>query len=155
MKTTLRNRAAALGVATVASLAGVGLATGPTLAAPAAAAVAADASSGSDAGTQSVHYPTDTGIYADELVRAWGSGDTERVEGFATPQVVDALNEHGDDNASHWVKTGMDGAMGTIFSDYKNTVTGERMSVGVANEQVSDGGEWGSPHGVHQISFFD
>ncbi|SMX81899.1 hypothetical protein [Brevibacterium aurantiacum] len=148
MKTTIRNRAAALGIATVAGLAGIGLASGPTLAAPAPAAATS-----ADAEPQSVHYPTDTGIYADELVRAWGAGNTDRVEGFATPQVVDALSDHGNEDATHWVKTGSDGAAGTIYSDYENTVTGETMSVGVANEEVSNGGEWGAPHGVHKVQF--
>ncbi|WP_193096256.1 hypothetical protein [Brevibacterium sp. FME17] len=148
MKTTIRNRAAALAIAGIASLAGVGLASGPALAAPAPAAATS-----ADAEPQSVHYPTDTNIYADELVRAWGADNTERVEGFATPQVVKALNKHGNEHGTHWVKTGVDGAAGTIYSDYQNTVTGETMSVGVANEQVSNGGEWGSPHGVHNIAF--
>lgn len=150
MKTTIRNRAAALTIAGIASLAGIGLATGPALAAPAPAAATT-----ADAEPQSVHYPTDTGIYADELVSAWGAGSTERVEGFATSQVIKALNDHGNENGTHWVKTGSDGAMGTIYSDYENTVTGETMSVGVANEQVTNGGEWGSPHGVHQVNFGD
>lgn len=148
MKTTIRNRAAAAGIAAVASLAGIGLASGPALAAPAPAAATT-----ADAEPQSVHYPTDTGIYADELVRAWGAGNTDRVEGFATPQVVGALSDHGNENATHWVKTGIDGAAGTIYSDYENTVTGETMSVGVANEEVSNGGEWGAPHGAHKVQF--
>ncbi|MDN6373750.1 MAG: hypothetical protein L0K12_12635 [Brevibacterium aurantiacum] len=150
MKTTIRNRAAALGITAVAGLAGIGLASGPALAAPAPAAVTSTAA---DAAPQSVHYPTDTGIYADELVRAWGAGNSERVEAFASPQVVEALNEHGSKNATHWVRTGGDGAAGTIYSDYENTVTGETMSVGVANEEVSNGGEWGAPHGVHKVQF--
>ncbi|MDN5661366.1 MAG: hypothetical protein L0G72_11415, partial [Brevibacterium aurantiacum] len=141
MKTTIRNRAAALGITAVAGLAGIGLASGPALAAPAPAAVTSTAA---DAAPQSVHYPTDTGIYADELVRAWGADNSERVEAFASPQVVEALNEHGSKNATHWVRTGGDGAAGTIYSDYENTVTGETMSVGVANEEVSNGGEWGA-----------
>lgn len=148
MKTTIRNRAAALGVAAVAGIAGIGLASGPALAAPAPVAATT-----ADAAPQSVHYPTDTGIYADELVRAWGAGNTNRVEGFATPQVVEALNDHGNEKGTHWVKTGIDGAAGTIYSNYENTVTGETMSVGVANEEVSNGGEWGASHGVHNVAF--
>ncbi|SMX93768.1 hypothetical protein BSP239C_02490 [Brevibacterium sp. 239c] len=148
MKTTIRNRAAALAIAGIASLAGVGLASGPALAAPAPAAATS-----ADAEPQSVHYPTDTNIYADELVRAWGADNTERVEGFATASVASDLAAHGNENGSHWVQTGEEGAAGTIYVDYKNTVTGETMSVGVANEQVSNGGEWGSPHGVHSVQF--
>lgn len=146
MKTTIRNRAAALTIAAVAGVSGIALASGPALAAPAAVTSA-------DASPQSVHYPTDTSIYADELVRAWGADNTERVEGFATPEVVETLNEHRAENAKHWVRTGGDGAAGTIYSTYKNTATGETMSVGVSNEEVSNGGEWGAPHGVHKVQF--
>ncbi|SDS15062.1 hypothetical protein SAMN04489751_1344 [Brevibacterium sandarakinum] len=146
MKTTIRNRAAALTIAAVAGVSVIALASGPALAAPAAVTRA-------DASPQSVHYPTDTSIYADELVRVWGADNTERVEGFATPEVVETLNEHGAENAKHWVRTGSDGAAGTIYSTYKNTATGETMSVGVANEEVSNGGEWGAPHGVHKVQF--
>lgn len=150
MKTTIRNRAAAVGVAAVAGLAGIGLASGPAIAAsPPTAATAVDAD------PQSVHYPTDTGIYADELVRAWGAGNTDRVEGFATSQVVDTLSDHGNENATRWVQTGSSGAAGTIYVDYENTVTGEKMAVGVANEAVSNGGEWGEPNGVHSVQFAD
>ncbi|MBM6590596.1 hypothetical protein [Brevibacterium sp. RIT 803] len=150
MKTTIRNRTAALGIAAVAGLAGIGLASGPALAAP---APAEGTSSAADAAPQSVHFPTDTGIYADELVRAWGADNADRVEAFASPQVVEALNEHGNEDATHWVRTGGDGAAGTIYSTYENTVTGETMSVGVSNEEVSNGGEWGAPHGVHKVQF--
>ncbi|GAA1534325.1 hypothetical protein [Brevibacterium picturae] len=147
MKTTIRNRAAALTIAAVVSVSGIALASGPALAAPAATATS------SDVAPQSVHFPTDTGAYADELVRAWGAGNTERVEAFASPEVVETLNEHGAEDAKHWVRTGGDGAAGTIYSTYKNTATGETMSVGVANEEVSNGGEWGAPHGVHKVQF--
>lgn len=135
MKTNIRNRVAALAIAGIAGLAGIGLAGGPALAAPASTVTTSDAT------PQSVHFPTDTGVYADELVRAWGAGNTDRVEAFASTQAVDVLGEHGNENATHWVKTGSNGAAGTIYSEYENTVTGETMSVGVANEEVSTGDE--------------
>lgn len=150
METTIRNRATALAIAGIASLAGTGLVSGPALAAPAPATAKT-----ADAAPQSVHYPTDTGIYADELVRAWYAGNTDRGEGFGTPEIIEALNDHGNEDATHWVKTGIDGAEGTVCSDNENTVTGETMSVGVANEEVSNGGEWVAPHGVHQEQFSD
>lgn len=150
MKTTIRNRAAAAGIAAVAGLSGIGLASGPALAAPPPATATS-----ADAEPQSVHFPTDTGRYADELVRAWGAGNIDRVEAFASPHVVGVLSNHGNENATHWVQTGSEGAAGTIYVDYENTVTGEKMSVGVANEAVSNGGEWGEPHGVHKVQFTD
>ncbi|WP_181276172.1 hypothetical protein [Brevibacterium oceani] len=156
MKTTIRNRAAALGIATFAGLTGVGLATGPAMAADASGADSSSQSAASDVDTQSVYYPTDTVKYADELVRAWGQGATDRVEAFASPQVAEELAEHGDDNVTHWDRVGAEGAAGTTYVDYENTVTGEKMSLGVANEAVSNpDNEWGTPNGVHKVQFED
>ncbi|WP_166969585.1 hypothetical protein [Brevibacterium atlanticum] len=156
MKSTIRNRAAALGIATVAGLAGLGLAGGPALAADASTAGASSEASDSGVGTQSVYYPTDTVKYADELVRAWGQGNTDRVEAFASSQVAEELAEHGDANGTHWDRVGAEGAAGTVYVDYENTVTGEKMSLGVANEAVTNpDDEWGTPNGVHKVQFED
>lgn len=151
MKTTIRNRAAALGVAAVAGLAGIGLASGPALAAP-----APESATSAGAESESVRYPTDSGEYADAFVRAWGAGDMDRVASLSTPQVVDMLKEHGNENATHWVQTGGDGAAGTYWIDYKNTVTGETMNVPVANVEGPNGGEnLGSSHAIHNVQFPD
>lgn len=156
MNTTIRNRGAALGIAAVAGLAGIGLAAGPAMAADISSASPSSETSDSGVGTQSVYYPTVPVTYADELVRAWGQGATDRVEAFASPKVAEALAKHGDDNGTHWDRVGSDGAAGTIYVDYENTVTGETMSLGVANEAVSrPDNEWGTPHGVHSVKFED
>ena len=68
MKYSVRNRAAALGIATVAGLAGLGLASGQAVAADASAADSSSQSADSSADTQSVYYPTEPVKYADELV---------------------------------------------------------------------------------------
>lgn len=124
--------------------------------------MAADASSAgtsteaSDAGvgTQSVYYPTNPVTYADELVRAWGQGDTDRVEAFASPQVAKALAGHGNDNGTHWDRVGAEGAAGTTYVDYENTVSGEKMWLALPTEAISDpDNEWGTPNGVHQVHF--
>lgn len=149
MKTTIRNRAAALAIAGAAGLTGIGLAGGPAMAAD-----AAQAGSATSVDTQSVYYPTDTTKYADELVKAWGAGNTSRVEAFASEDVADALAEHGDDDATHWKRVGGEGAAGTVYVDFENTVTGEKMAIGVSNEAVSNpDNEWGTAHGVHQVQF--
>lgn len=154
MKTTIRNRAATLGIATVAGLAGIGLVGGPAMAADTSSANSSSETSDSGVGTQSVYYPTVPVTYADELVRAWGQGATDRVEAFASPKVAKALANHGDDNGSHWNRVGAEGAAGTIYVDYENTVTDETMTLGVANEAVSNpDNEWGTPHGVHSVKF--
>ena len=153
MKSTIRHRAAALGIAGVAGLAGIGLAGGPAIAEGAAIADSSSQTASADAGTQSVHYPTDPAVYADELVRAWGNDNTDRVEAFASADVVDKINAHSDDNVTHWDRTRVEGAAGTTYVDYVNTVTGEQMTLGLPTEAVHNGGEWGEPNAVHSIRF--
>ena len=131
MKSTIRNRATAFGVATV---------TGP-------------AQTNFSALLAAVHFPTDPTTYADELVQAWGNGNTDRVEAFASPGVVDELDAHRDDNVTHWDRMGTEGAAGTTYVDYVNTVTGETMSLGLPTEAVHNGGERGEPHAVHSVRF--
>lgn len=149
MKTTIRTRAAALGIAGIASLAGIGLASGPALAASGPEAAAADVK------PQSVYYPTNALKYADELVIAWGQGNTDRVEAFASEDAAAKLADHGNAHGTHWKRTGAEGAAGTTYVDYENTVTGEKLAVGVSNQALEDGDEWGAPNAVHQIQFTD
>lgn len=153
MKSTIRNRATALGLATVTGLAGIAFAGGPALADGAGLAGSTSQTAAADAATQSVHFPTDPTTYADELVRAWGNGNTDRVEAFASPGVVDELESHSDDNVTHWDRTRTEGAAGTTYVNYVNTVTGETMALGLPTEAVHNGGEWGEPHAVHSIEF--
>jgi hypothetical protein len=154
MKTTIRNRTAALAITTVAGLAGIGLVGGPAMAADASSANSSSETSDSGVGTQSVYYPTVPVTYADELVRAWGQGATDRVEAFGSAKVAEALAEHGNVNGTHWDRVGAEGAAGTVYVDYENTATGETMTLGVANEAVSNpDNEWGTPHGVHSVKF--
>lgn len=150
MKTTIRNRAAALGIATVAGLAGVGLATGPAM-----ADSAGSASASSSADQQSADFPSDTKEYADELVKAWGADDITRVKEFASSDAVDTLIDHGNDYGKHWKYTGSEGAAGTAWNEYKNTVTGETMSVAVSNVDPDDGGRRGEAHAVGTVQFDD
>lgn len=154
MKTTIRHRAAALGIAAVAGLTGLGLATGPAMAADSGAADSSNRSAASDVDTQSVYYPTDPVKYADELVVAWGQGDTDRVEAFASPQVAEKLEAHGDDDVTHWDRVGGEGAAGTTYVEYENTVTGETMTLGLPTEAVTNpDDEWGTPNAVHKVQF--
>ncbi|MGC2941002.1 MULTISPECIES: hypothetical protein [unclassified Brevibacterium] len=154
MKTTMRNRAAALGIATVAGAAGLGLAGGPALAADTSSASSSSQSADAGVGTQSVYYPVEAGKYADELVIAWGQDNTDRVEAFASADVADKLANHSNENGSHWRNTGAEGAAGTTYITYRNSTTGEKMTLGVSNEAIADQNEWGAaPHAVHQVSF--
>lgn len=154
MKSTIRNRAAALGIATVAGLTGVGLTTGPAMAADASLADSSSQSATSDVGTQSIYYPIEAGKYADELVIAWGQDNTDRVEAFATDEVAEKLADHGDENGSHWRNSGAEGAAGTTYITYRNTETGEKMTLGVSNQAIGDQDEWGAaPHAVYRVDF--
>lgn len=155
MKNTIRNRAAALGIATVAGLAGIGLASGPALADSPDLADSASQTANSAAAPQSTTYPEDAGDYADSFVIAWGNDNTDRVKDFSTEKVVDALEQHGSDEVTHWAQVGGDGAAGTIYVDYENTVTGEKMSVAVSNLDPSDGGHKGEAHAVRNVQFTD
>ncbi|HJE76731.1 MAG TPA: hypothetical protein K8V74_02150 [Brevibacterium epidermidis] len=156
MKYSVRNRAAALGISTVAGLAGLGLASGPAVAADASAADSSSQSADSGADTQSVYYPTEPVKYADELVRAWGQGDTDRVEAFASTKVAEELQAHSDDEVTHWDRVGGEGAAGTTYVDYENSVTGEKMSLGMPTEAVVDADdEWGTPNAVNKVQFED
>ncbi|UVI36611.1 hypothetical protein [Brevibacterium spongiae] len=154
MKSTIRNRAAALGIATIAGFAGIGLVSGPALAADAGAADSTAPAAASDVDTQSIYYPIEAGKYADELVIAWGQDNTEQVKAFASDEVAEKLADHGDENGSHWRNSGAEGTAGTTYITYRNTETGEKMTLGVSNQAIGDQDEWGAaPHAVHKVKF--
>lgn len=154
MKSTIRNRAAAVGIATVAGLAGLGLATGPAMAADSGAANSSAQSAATDVDTQSIYYPIEAGKYADELVIAWGQDNTERVEAFASDEVAKKLADHGNEDGSNWRNSGAEGAAGTTYITYRNTETGEKMTLGVSNQAIGDQDEWGAaPHAVYRVDF--
>lgn len=152
MNTTVRNRAAALGIAAVAGIAGVGAAGGSGL-----ASTSPQAGSGSNAevnvalGTQSDGHPANASDYADELVRAWGVGSDAEVGEHATPGVVEALSEHGDEFAAKWDRITADGAAGSSYVVYKNKTTGELMTFTVNNEAAAHD----EHQAVHHIQFKD
>lgn len=151
MKSTIRNRAAALGVATVAGLAGLGLATGPAMAADTSTQAAA-----SDVGTQSVYYPTNSTDYANELVRAWGTDNADRVEAFASEDVAKQLADHDSENATQWKQNGGERTGDTTYVFYENSVSGEKLVLGVSEKAIDDQNDWGSaPHAVNYIQFAD
>lgn len=146
MRTSLRKRAAALGIATVAGLAGIGVTAGPALASTDSTSVATTAKD-----TQSSGHPTTSLKYADDLVRAFGVGSDVEVEKLATDAVVKTLSEHGDAHASRWHRIAADSAAGSTYVAYTNLDTGEMMTLGVSNEKSAKG----SNHAVRQIRFDD
>lgn len=152
MNTTFRNRAAALSVAAIAGFAGVALTGGSALAATNSTA---DSGSGAEVNIASdAHsdgHPRNASGYADALVKAWGVGSDEEVNEYATPGVVEALSEHGDEHAASWDRIAADGAAESSSVVYKNKVTGELLTFGVDNEAATHG----LHPAVHHVQFKD
>ncbi|MCF2588704.1 hypothetical protein [Brevibacterium sp. UCMA 11752] len=152
MNTTFRKRAAALSLAAIAGLAGVALTGGSALAATNSTA---DSGSGAEVNVVSdAHsdgHPRNASGYADALVKAWGVGSDEEVNEYATPGVVEALSEHGDEHATQWDRIAADGADESSSVVYKNKVTGELLTFGVNNEAATHG----LHPAVHHVYFKD
>lgn len=135
MTTTIRNRAAALGIAAVAGLATVGLASGPAL-----------ASTNSDTTTpaqdsQSEELPTSPADYADDFVSAYGVGDKDKVAELANDNAYTALYHHQHGSADRWDRRSAQSRAGTTYVVYKNLETKGRLTVSVNNETASHGEE--------------
>lgn len=149
MKTTIRKQAAALAIAALAGIAGVGVAGGSALATtdteadPASSLVAV--------GAHSDGHPTNASGYADALVSAWGVGSDKEVKEYATPGVVEAMSEHGDEFATKWDRIAADGVGKTSSVVYKNKATGELLTFDVDNEAATHGYH----PAVHHVWFKD
>ncbi|QDO88027.1 hypothetical protein FNH13_06420 [Ornithinimicrobium ciconiae] len=87
--------------------------------------------------------PTD---YADSLVVAWGTDDQATMERLATPEVIDTLGTKG---SPHWERISAEGAAGSTIVTYRETESGEVLSLRVENELASQGGE----HAVVEARF--
>lgn len=152
MNTTIRNRAAALSLAAIAGLAGVSLTGGTALAStnsPTDSGSGAEVSVASDA--HSDGYPRNASGYADALVKAWGAGSDAEVNEYATPGVVEALSEHGDEHATQWDRIAADGSADSSSVVYKNKATGELLTFDVDNEAATHGDH----PAVHHVHFKD
>lgn len=135
MRTSNRNRAAALGIAAAASVAAVSLASGPAL-----------ASTSSDTTTpaqqaQDREFPTNPTDYADDFVSAFGVGDKEKVAELATDSTYTALYAHPHPHADRWDRTSSQSRAGTTYVSYFNTEDKGRLTVSVKNETASHGDE--------------
>ncbi len=96
-----------------------------------------------------VILPAGAAPYADALVIAWGSGDRDAALQYATPEVVTTLFGEHSPGGPHWDQVGVEGAAGTIFVTYQDTVTHQMLVVGVQNEASSRG----SAHAAYRASF--
>lgn len=77
--------------------------------------------------------------WSDNLIRAWGCGDATWTAYYATPKVVQQLRSIAANGGPHWTRIATEGAAGTTYVTYRNTVTGRTLSVGVSNAGLSQG----------------
>jgi hypothetical protein len=77
--------------------------------------------------------------WSDNLVRAWGRGDTKWMSYYATPAVTKALRSIAVKGGPSWSRVASEGAAGTTYVTYRNTKTGHRLVVGISNVRLSQG----------------
>ncbi|WP_166970889.1 hypothetical protein [Brevibacterium atlanticum] len=151
MNTTIRNRAAGLGIATIIGFAGVAVTDGTALASPGTQTAAGDTAATAASAAQSTGHPSAAADYADELVRAWGTGSDIDVGERAAKSVVDALDDHGDAHVTQWDRVAADADSSWTRVVYTNRVTAEMMTVTVANKTAADDEE----QAVRSVEFDD
>lgn len=135
MNTTIRNRAAALGIAAVAGVATVGLASGPALASTSSETTTTAQKSPSE------EFPTNPVDYADDFVSAYGVGDKGTVAELANDTAYTALYAHHHPHADRWDRKSSHSRAGTTHAVYTNVETKGRLTVSVNNETASHGEE--------------
>ena len=143
MNPTIRNRAAALGIAAVAGAATVSLASGPAL-----ASTSSDKMNAAPE-PRSTTFPTNPVDYADDFVSAYGVGDQASVDDFATETTVTSLYQHDHPHADKWNRTFTQSEAGTTYVTYQNLETNGRLTVSVRNETAAHG----DGDAVHSIEF--
>lgn len=102
-----------------------------------------------DSDDSSGALPADSGSYADAFVRAYGETSDLGVQKMGTKRAISELEDYGDSAASHWDRSGIHGAAGSVEVDYTNTETHGHMKVLVNNEKASNG----DGHAVTDVKF--
>jgi len=87
--------------------------------------------------------------WSDNLVRAWGRGDTKWMSYYATPAVTKSLRGIAAAGGSSWGRVATEGAAGTTYVTYKNARTGHRLVVGISNVGLSQG----DAHAAYRIQY--
>ena len=137
MTRSIRRRCAATAVGAVTAAAGIALTT--VAARPAQAATP----TASSLTTTSRSVPADqvsATTFADRMVRAWGRGDHSAVSYYATSSVRSRLFAHADPGGRSWARVGTGGAAGTTYVTYRDTASGARVTVGVSDVVLGEGG---------------
>lgn len=77
--------------------------------------------------------------WSDNLVRAWGRGDSKWMAYYATPAAVKALKSISAAGGPSWQRIGAEGAAGTTYVTYRNAATGRHLAIGISNIGLSQG----------------
>ena len=77
--------------------------------------------------------------WSDNLVRAWGRGDSKWTAYYATPTAVRELHRVAAVGGAHWTRIAAEGAAGTTYVTYRNDVTRHTLVIGVSNVGLSQG----------------
>jgi hypothetical protein len=87
--------------------------------------------------------------WSDNLVRAWGRGDTKWMSYYATPKVVQQLLRIAPKGGAHWQRVADEGAAGTTLVTYRNTVTKHTLMIGVSHIDL-----WqGDAHAAYMLQY--
>ena len=87
--------------------------------------------------------------WSDNLVRAWGRGDTKWTSYYATPTVTKALAGISAVGGSSWRRIASEGAAGTTYVAYRNDANGHQLVVGVSNVGLTQG----DAHAAYRIQY--
>lgn len=77
--------------------------------------------------------------WSDNLVRAWGRGDTKWTSYYATSTATKQLHSIAATGGPHWTRIATEGAAGTTYVTYRNDVTRHTLVIGVSNVGLSQG----------------
>ncbi|MFG1623701.1 hypothetical protein [Kribbella sp. NPDC049227] len=77
--------------------------------------------------------------WSDNLVRAWGRGDTKWMSYYATSAVTKALTQIAASGGPSWRRIATEGAAGTTYLTYRNDANGHQLVVGISNIGLSQG----------------
>ena len=58
---------------------------------------------------------------------------------YATSSVASALFRYRSPGGAHWARIASEGAAGTTYVTYRNTVSGHRVVIGVSNVELGQG----------------
>jgi len=87
--------------------------------------------------------------WSDNLVRAWGRGDTRWMSYYATPAVTKSMRQVSAVGGSSWRRIAAEGAAGTTYVTYLNDATGHHLTVGISNVGLSQG----DAHAAYRIQY--